>query len=269
MKINRRSDRIKKIIFLSLLALIILPSTIFLIKNSTNFVQSKTIPHLKIENIEYCFDKIYSENLRQELQCYVADYVAKSNDLWNFDQQALCRRLCDNFKIIKTIDCRIDDNAKLSVKVQGQSAFCFVNKNVILCDSNMLLSPEFFLSLKFEDFNNISINNLDAFCLNGSLNAELCEFVYKITDQHWELFDIDYVNPSEIRLYPKNESFRCILLSSKKTFFDFEKINKALQLYQKVKSDKQIQKKLKYGNNKKLVFDLRFKSSIVTRADEI
>lgn len=267
MKIRSKTGRVKRFLFLGLIAGVALPSAVFLFRSVVTACQIKTSQAMIIEKTEYSFDSIYSGQLRQALQCCVNQFVAKNSDFLTFDQQKLYEFLKNEFKVVKSFDCRLDNKSVLFVKIEGQKPFCFINKNQILSESDALFSSDLFQDFDCASLPNINIENFEQKVLEGVVSKELCEFVHKITDLHWQNFEINYVKPSEIRLYPKNTIIRCILLTGNKTFFDYDKISKAIQLSQKVASDKQIQKKLKYTSKKILELDLRFKSSIVARAE--
>jgi hypothetical protein len=259
MKVDSKTGRSKKLLFLVLITLIVLPSLTLLFRNSLSYFQNKTAPTLKINKVVYTFENIYSDDVLHDIQDFVSNSVGEIDNFWAFDQHKLYEELKNKFNIIKSFDCRSDDQSVLNVKIVGQKPFCVVNRNQILSEDDSLFPSDFFE--KFDSYVLPNINTKD-------FSPELCEFVHKITEYHWKSFDIDYVKSSEIRLYPKNPELRCILLSNIKTFFDQDKICKALQLYKKITTDIQLQKKLKYTKKKQLVLDVRFKSSIVARAEE-
>ena len=267
MKIRSKTGKFKRFLFFGLVGIIALPSAVLLFRSFATLCQSKTAQKMTIEKIEYSFDNIYSGQLKQELQCCINRYVVQNSNFLAFDQQKLYALLKNEFKIIKSFECRLDDKSVLFVKIEGQMPFCFINKNQILSESNLLFAKDIFQYFDCAILPNINIKNFEQKVLDGVVCNELCEFVHKITDLHWQNFEINYVKPSEIRLYPKNTIIRCILLTGNKSFFDYDKIGKALQLSQKVATDKQIQKKLKYTSKKNLELDLRFKSSIVARTE--
>ena len=131
MKINNKAGRIRRFLFWGLITAIVLPSAIFLFKNVLNSVEDKSAPTLKVEKIEFYFDKIYSAEVKLELQNYITRYVADCDKFWNFDQHKLYQELKSKFKIIKSFDCRIDDKSTLKFEIEGQNPFCFVNKNEV------------------------------------------------------------------------------------------------------------------------------------------
>jgi len=267
MKISSKTGKFKRFLFLGVIVAIALPSAVFLFRSVATSCQTRTAKTMTIETIEYYFDTIYSKQLKQELQCCVNRYVAQGADFLTFDQHKLYELLKNEFKIIKSFDCRLDDKSALIVKIEGQKPFCFINNNQILSESDILFPSALFHDFDCSQLQNINVKDFEQKFEQDVDNNALCEFIHKITDYHWQNFEINYVKSSEIRLYPKNTSIRCILLTEKKTFFDYDKISKALQLSQKVAVDKQIQKKLKYTSKKNLELDLRFKSSIVARTE--
>lgn len=269
MKINYKITKLHKFLFYILVILIILPSTVFISSTSWMYFKNKTGSVLKIKNVVFEFEDIYSDKISNEIRAFILAFVDKLDNFVTFDQGKFYDRLKNKFNIIKSFECRSDNQLTLNVKITGQKPFCFINKDQILSIDNDLLSSNLFEKLDLSELPNINIKSVEQEVNDDYLSIEICEFVRKITKYHWESFDLDYVKSSEIRLYPKNSEFNCILLSNMNTFFDQAKICKALQLYEKIVHDVQIQKKLKHTKNKQLVLDFRFKNSIVARVQDL
>lgn len=268
MKVSYKTSSAKRLLFFIAAIVVVLPSAIFLFRSSFADFKHRTAPSLKIKNTTIDLQNIYSDDLVDDIKASVSNYIDKIDDFWTFDQNHFYGHLKSKFEVVNLLDVRTDDQSGLHIKIVGFKPFCLVNNDLVLTEEQRLFPSKFFSKIHSLNLPNINIKNLDQEFADGYLCSDLHNFVFKISKEDWESFEIDYVNSSEIRLYPKNDELACILLSSTKTFFDQDKICKALQLYKKITMDKQLQKKLAYTRRKQLVLDTRFKSCIIARAEE-
>ncbi len=245
---------IRGVSIFTLICLILIPSTISLIKKILTSAQEQSTSTLIIENFEIEFENIYSLSLKNQIQDFIHILVSQES-LLSFDQHKFYLALKHKFPIIKKFDSQINKHI-LKIKIIGMEPFCLINKEMVLGNKKQLFPKSLFDQFNIENLNNISVNN-------KFLSPNTYLFIKQIPNKYTQNYEINFIKPTEIYLTPKNPELKYIFVTSQKTIFEEEKFIKAQELYQMLVHTK----KARCKKNQMMLMDLRFKNRIITKLE--